>query len=587
MNLRSRTFRLAVVVSLILALFVPPASANEITIDSSGVKVPAGMTFSIDGVTSQQGASYLLATIFSTINTDSKILTFKDFTISGVLNGSNPVGDKIQYFSSENLNQQTYLYLVEGDITDQKLNLVITGNGTLENKSDLSYPKSYSSVISSLDAMGLEVTEGFNSWNADGQYSYYVLAKLKPGVAPFRIKVDNASISANGVLPVPLRGFWGPILMGTEPVDINLGYSYVDASINLTQVSIKAMFSVYTPTSIATSMLLPSGITFEPITNANIYYDSNRNKSEINFSLKNTSQKSISIDIGKIKAVDTSKGANKVVATIDKNYGLVSVKPSTNPDDHAYLSLSGDGDLTQGLTINIEGTVDIAVPSKFDVSKLKLPRGYQLLPIDFSNLGYDLEKKVTVLYLSITKSGLLSETPALTFQNIKLPTGKISTTYPYAGPYTANDKTLQYYSHEIGSLSGDVRTGKKFTLSGNVLPVARTKYTNTATMLKADEEILAQSYPSSPEYWKYDSKNKTTSITQYFYLNNQPSVVTVYSCNLSTSLNGKPIKALTSGTKIDSATSNGEVVVAILPGDLRVKGGTIQITGNYSLQPCK
>ena len=587
MNLKNRALRLFAVISIISSLFTSPAAANDITFDSSGLKVPAGITFTVDGITSQYGASYLLVSVSSTINTDSKILTFKDFAISGIPIGTNPGAQKIQYFYGDSLNQQTYLYLLEGDITAQKLNLVITGNGTLENKSDISYPRSYNSVISSLDAMGLEVTEGFNSVNADAQYSYYVLAKLKPGIAPFRIKVESASISANGLLATPLRGFWGPILMGTDPVDINLGYSSVDASINLTRVAIKAEFSVYSPSSVTSTILLPTGIAHEPIAHGNIYYDDVRKKSEINFYLKNTSEKTISIDVGKIQAIDTSNGGNKVVATLDKDYGLVSIKPSTSPDDYAYLSLTGDGDLTQNAQLNIAGSADIAIPSKFDVSKVKLPRGYQILPIDFSNLGYDPKKKATFLYLSISKPGTSASAAALSFLNMKLESGKISTTYLYAGPYTSNDKTLQYYSHEIGSINGDVRSGKKFTLSGNVVALARTKYTNTATFLKNDEEALAQSYPSTPEYWKYDSKTKTTSITQSFYLNNQPSVVTIYSCNLYISHNSKAIKPITSGTKIDSETSDGEVVIAIVPGDLRVKGGNVQISGSYSLQPCK
>ena len=114
----------------------------------------------------------------------------------------------------------------------------------------------------------------------------------------------------------------------------------------------------------------------------------------------------------------------------------------------------------------------------------------------------------------------------------------------------------------------------------------RTKYTNTATLAANAEGVVAEPNAIPAEYWKYNAKTKTTSITQYFYAEKESSVATIYSCNLKILLNGKSIKAPEVGVKLDSATY-GQVVIATLPGDLRVKGGSVEVTGNYSLQPCK
>lgn len=588
MNLKNRAFRLFAIVSIMSSLLASPASASEITFDTSGLKVPAGITFAVEGIKFENGHSNLLVTINSTLEPTSKVLTFKDFKISGILNGSNPVAAKIQYFYGDSLTWQTAIYLLEGDITAQKLNLVISGNGTLENRSDIAYPKSYSRVIASLDAMGLEVIEGNNTQSSDNSFQYYVLAKLKTGVAPFQIKVNSATLSANGVVVETLNNnFALPISMGVEPVEISLGSGLVDPIIRLTEVTLDAKFGRYTPSTLASSFSLPAGITSAAVTGNNIYYDRVSKKSSINILFKNTSKKTISVNFAQIKVVDKSTGTAKVVGTVDKNYSLGSIQPSTSPDDGYGINLTGDGDLTEKLILNIEGNVEIASPSKLDVSGVTLPKGFKLLPINFNNLAYDPKKNTTLLYLSITKSGASANLPALSFTNMKLASGNISTKYLYAGPYTDSDKGIQYYSHEIGSYKGDVRTGKKLQLSGNIVTVDRTKYTNTATLPENDEELVSNSYLTPAELWTYNSKTKTTSITQLFYSSKQSSDATIYSCNLQIIVNGKTIKGTDTGVKYDSTASNGEVIIATLPGDLRIKGGSVQITGSYSLRPCK
>jgi len=516
MNLRNRPLRLLAVISIFSSLFVTTASASEITFDTSGLKVPAGVTFSIDGVRFEGGYSHLFLTFSTTQDTTSKVLAFKDFEISGIMNGTNPVANKIQYFYGDSFNVQNSILLLEEDITAKKFNLVISGTGTLENRSDIAYPKSYSRVIAALDSMGLEVTEAYNFWGSDNEYGYNVLAKLKAGVAPFQIKVKSATLSSNGVVTETLKVFNQAFQMGVEPVDINLGSGLVDPSIKLTEVTLDAVFTVYTPSTLTSSISLPAGITSEALTKDSIYYDSIRKKSEINILLKNTSDKTISINLAKLKVVDKSTGTSKVVATIDKNYSLVSVQPTTGTEDFSYVNFTGDGDLTENLALDIEGTVEIATPSKFNLSKVKLPKGFKLLPINFSNMGYDPQKNITLVYFYISKPGQSADSPALSFKNFKLTSGKISTTYLYAGPYTETVKDLQFYSHEVGSFKGDIRTGKTLTISGDIVVIARTKYTNTATLAKNDEGVITEPNIIPAEYWKYDAKQRRHQLHNTF-----------------------------------------------------------------------
>jgi hypothetical protein len=590
MNQKNRVLQLIVIGSFISSLFVSPASANEITFDTSGIKVPAGITFNVDGVKSENGSTELLITIKSTLSPTSKVLAFKDFEISGISDEPNQRPQRIQYFDGESFNQQVTRNISDEDITNKKLNLIISGTGTLEDRSDIAYPNSYASVIAALDKMGLEATEGYNTWSSNDTYGYYVLAKLKSGVAPFQIKVKSTTLSSNGVVAETLKITNQPELMGFEPVEINLGYGFVDPSIKLTRVTLESVFAKYTPSTISSSFTFPAGLKYEKNDYERVYYDSTTKKSSINILVKNTTDRTISVNSSKLKIVDKSTSPARVVATIDSTYGLMSIQPSTGPDDYAYLNFSGDGDLTENLSLEVQGNLEPATPSKFNLSKVKIPTGFKMLPADFNNMNYDPKKAITVVSLIITKPGLSEDSPTLSFKNIKLTAGKSSTTYIYSRPYSDRDRTMQYYYHEVGSFKGDVRTGKMLTFSGNIEAVARTKYTNTASL---DTNIKGlESNKVDPEFWKYNAKTKSTSITHYFDSsygsNNESKVGTIYSCNLKILLNGKNFKAPTAGIKLDSGgDSIGAVVIATLPGDLRVKGGTVAVSGNYSLTPCK
>jgi hypothetical protein len=593
MNLKNRALKLIVIVSIISSLFVSPASANDITFDTSGVKVPAGITFNVDGINSEDGYTELLITIKSTLAPTEKVLAFKDFEISGLSNEPNQRPQRIQYFFGDSFNQPINLWLIDEDITEKKLNLVISGTGTLEDRSDISYPNSYTSVIAALDAMGLETTEGSNTWSSDDTYGYYVLAKLKDGVAPFQIKVKSSTLNSNGVVAEELKISDQPVLMGVEPSEINLGYGFVDPLIKLTGVTLKTVFAKYTPSTISSSLTLPDGIRYEKNDYERVRYDSTTKKSSINILVKNITDRTISVNSSKLKIVDKSTSPARVVATVDPIYSLISMRPSVGPDDYVYLTFSGDGDLTENLTLEAQGNFERATPSKFDLSKVKIPKGYKMLPADFNNLTYDPKKAITLVGLIITKPGVSENSPALSFKNIKLSSGKSMTTFLYSRAYSDRDRNMQYYYHEVGSLKGDARTGKTLKFSGNIEAVTRTKYTNTATLDTNIKDLVSNKV--DPEFWNYNAKTKSTSITHYFSSpyspndsNNESKIGTIYSCNLKILLNGKTIKAPVAGIKLDSGgDSLGAFVIATLPGDLRVKGGTVVVSGNYSLAPCK
>jgi hypothetical protein len=365
-----------------------------------------------------------------------------------------------------------------------------------------------------------------------------------------------------------------------------LGRSTGDPYINLTGVAVNAVISLYTPSTVTSSVIFPAGI--ETVAQQNIYYDSTNNKSYITLLLKNTSKNTISISTRDIVVVDSKTNSTKILATVEKYYALASITPTAtdNQDEFFQVRLTADGDLTEDKTLSIQGKAATVTASKLDLSKVKIPSGFSFLPIDLNNFWFDIEKNKTTVYLGIKNAKVDTKASALSFVNIKAATAKMNTVNPYAAPGINTDKNRNEYFYEIGTFKGDVRIGKKLSLTGNIAAVARTKYTNTATLATNTEGIFPYPNLSDPEYWKYNSKTKTTSVTQYFSTNKDSIVATIYSCNLKISLNGKAIKAITTGGNYNSASSNGEVVIATLPGDLRTKGGNLVITGNYALQPC-
>ena len=304
--------------------------------------------------------------------------------------------------------------------------------------------------------------------------------------------------------------------------------------------------------------------------------------------LKNTSKNTISINTRDIVAVDSKANSTKTLATVDKDYGLASISPTltNNQDQFFQVRLTADGDLTEDKTLRIQGKASVVTASKLDLSKVKIPRGFSLLPIDFNNFYYDSGTNKTTVYLGLKNKKIDVKAPALSFINIKAATAKGNTANPFAAPGINTEKNRNEYFYEIGTFNGDVRIGKKLSLTGNIAAVARTKYTNTATLATNVEEIFAYSNLSDPEYWKYNIKTKTTSVTQYFSSNKSPSIATIYACNIQITLNGKAVKAITTGSSYNSESSTGEVVIANVPGDLRTNGGNLVITGNYTLQPC-
>lgn len=587
MNLKNRSFRLFAVVSIISGLFVAPASANDISFDTSGIKVPAGISVVANGINYENGYSYMRITINSTIDTASKFLTFKDFSINGILVEGKPISAAIQYFDGDNLNQEFNLYMTQENITLQKLHLIISGNGTLESKSDLQYSKSYQPIIDSLSAMGLEVTEGYNIWNSNSEYGFYVMAKLKSGVAPFHLAVKSVSLNANEIPTVAMKNVERHVLMSSDPVEISLGTSKVDPRVNLTGVTLSAVFGVYTPSTVSYSATFPAGI--EATAQQNIYYDQINNQSYINLLVKNTTKSSISVNVGGIVAVDSKSATQNSLAVVQKDYSLYTIAPtvSTNEEDLLHLTLVGSGDLSQDKTLSIIGNASLVTPSKIDLSKVKLPKGFSFLPIDLGNFSYDSKTKRTTLYVKIKNVKSDVNAPALSFASVKAPTAKMNAGRPYAGPWPNIDKKRDEYFYEIGSFAGDVRVGKKLSLNGAVITVARTKYKNTATIADNSAGIMMQTYPVTPEYWKYDSKTKTTKVFQYFYSTKENASAIIYTCNLQISLNGKSVKPLTTSYTYSPEKPNGDVAIAKLSGDLRVKGGSLVVTGNYTLEPCK
>jgi hypothetical protein len=598
MNLRSRLPRLFVVVFIILNLFTLPASSDEnSTYDTTDLSVPEDVSYTVDGIEYDGNYSYLMITIDTSLDTTSKFLYFNDFKIEGLPESEEPAPPALQYFDGDSFYEnegsfysQVQIYLSEQDLASESFDLVISGNGTLEDKGDISFPDSYSSIVDKLDALGVEVVDGNNTWSVDAenenQFGFYVTVQLKEGVEPFQLKVKSSTLAADDMDPEELNFPQNPISIGTEEVEIDLGYSSVDPNINLIGTTLDADFEVYSPSTIKSEVVFPSGL--RAMDNGEYYYDKAANKTYVNLALKNTTKSSISITVASIIVVNSKVDAKKSVATVTKENGLITVPSDSVPSNSpAMIQLVGNGDLTQNRKLIIKGKATVVVPSKLDLTKVTVPNGLTIMPIDLSNFDYDLKTDKTTLYLEIRSKKADKNAPALSFENITSTTALVKSVNPFAAPFVSDINKVNTYFAEIGTFKGDVRVGKKLALSGNVTSFARTKYTNTATLNPQNDSIGISQDPVQPEYWKYDAKKKTTTVFQYFWPDESTKSATIYTCNLKIVLNGKAVKAITKGTTFNAPFTEPQITIAVLPGDLRVKGGTLAVTGNYTLQPCK
>ena len=574
---------LFLIISTVATLVLSPLQAHAIDqkIDVSQLKMPAGMSLSVDKVVSEYGGSNLYLNLTTPTLPDKSLLKVPSLKITGSPSSIVWPAEHQEFFYINPDNPQLYIRLAETDITQAVYSITISGTATLETRSDLLYPASYSPTISAFAALGLEVTGGNKVYVSDGTFGIYVMAKTKSGIDPVNIIISSSSVTALGLNPIPLTLLRREILVGATPVEIDLGSTNTDLWSNLKGSQVNTSVRVISPSTIENRIVSIPGLTSgEP---SKVYYDLATDTSSIYLELKNTGTKALNFDQSGLKVIDL--GTGKTVATLNSyaKYVYSPVATKGNEEGLSSIFFEFKNDFSENKKLAIIGTIKPATPSSLDTKGFKIPSGFKIDSPTFYSYGYDEIKKLTSIYVTIKKTGKVSTSLALS--ELKIPSGKIDKSNPFVTPYFDEPTNVTTYTFIAGTIKGDVRSGKKLSASGKVSSVVRTEFSQSTTLDSSLSKVLFDAYSIvEPEYWVYDSKKKTTTVQAYFGNSNIPET-TIYACNFIVKLNEKNITQKSTSFTIKKDL-NGPFGVAIIPGDVRVKAGIVNISGQFSASKC-
>jgi hypothetical protein len=587
-NFKSKPLAALLIVfsTLIPPFAITPAHGATPTFDLNGVVLPDGITMKIDRIEyiANYGGTLAYLTFTHSNLGEKSSLKFEALTVSGLPADAKNLLFGISYFDLKTQYPNFNIMLSDKDITKEDIKLTFKGTGTLHKQSDLAYPVSYEKTIENLKAMGLEVLNGYNVTSSDNTYGFYLEIKAMSGIQPFSFVISQSHLLADSSVDVPLTFSPRVIEAKSEPFEIEIGYSKTDPTVDLTGVKVVASFRKYVATTISSEITLPTGL--ESIGAVHNYYDAEKNQTTFYLDLKNTSSKNINVDMSKVSLFDETTSTVKKIGTILSEYSLATILPVNPANEYpgGSIGITVKGDLSESRKLNIKGNVKLGTPSTVKMGGLKLPSGYKLEPFNFSTISYDPIKKVTVIALEITKVGTSSS--ALEISKASIQKGKIDTTYSHIAPVLNESKDKTIYYHTFGTVQGDQRMGKIITISGKLSAVKRTPYTNTATL---DNELrplyVSSDWQVQPEYWKYDSKKKVTSLLVYIDAFSLTAPTTVYFCKLNITYKGESITPLVAPKEF-KPRSNGYTTLALIPGDIRTKGGEVKVSGTYSGSGC-
>lgn len=587
-----RTFKkisvitLAIITSSTTFLSAPAYSAG-LEADFSGVALPSGASITLDRATFEYGGTLLYITIKSPGAPANSVLKLQNFKVSGLPDGAESSVLGIYYYQINDQYPNFNFLLTNKDLTQSNIKVTFTGTGTYEKNSDLAYPKSYSGTFSNLDALGIEVTDGYNVYSSEGRYGFYISIKTKADVAPFSIVIGKSELRGKSFAPVALSHPERVFEVTATPTEIFLGESTTDPTINMTDVAITVTFRKYIPSTTRQIVTAPENL--EVVRLTQISYFEEGKKSYIGVVVKNTSDKPINVDGRALVISDESSGSAKKISGIDAQTSLATIQPTIDDSESNYyqFSFAVPLDLRENMKLAVSGALKTVSPSIINTKKVRLPKGFTLKGTDFSHFSYDPLKNQTQIWVSVTKP--TDSNVVLKISGVSISSGKASPTLTYAPYFYDQAKNQSRYLFDLGSISGDARVGKKITLAATLTAVKKTTFTHTATLDPAITDIYLESYSVYlPEYWKYDKKTNTTSVIAAFQKYGLKGSRSVYLCSLSIVADGKTVAAPQEPilVKPDTYPDYDSYTIAKLTGDFRAGGHTVTISGRYSASGC-
>jgi len=581
-----------------------PAEASGATFNIDNLKLPAGLALSDLKITKEDSRSSISWTISRTGSvSETKVLKIKDLKISGLPKSvSNQLSSTYYGYLRSNLTFVDSIYLSDTDLTALTGTLTLSGIGTLETRNDFAFPNSFSEVTTKLANLGFEVTYGFHSWGGVSggptDHSIYVEGRLKAGVKPFIIKIDNSTFKATGLDPIPLTNSDSGMLINAETTEINLGKSDFDLGMGgYSNTSVSADFSVAVENTYKTNVEYAAGldITVDP---KSTFYNSENDTTGFYIWIKNPTKETISFDPKNLQITETVKGVKSVIAKTPSDWGYFSFRPrpeNLDANNCGYCLgnyLVAKGDHRYGASIELTGKVALAVPSRINTKRVKVPAGFKVLPIDFNNTWYDPIAKTTTVYLELTSDKDLEKSPAVAASALHLSGGKINEEFPFTSGYLSEGKDLLNFYVAIGTIKGNVRKGRYLSVAGTFTTVARTQVTDSAVPesgLDAMNVYMNSPAVTPPELWTYDVKTNLTTILANIQTYRLATQVDIYFCEIAISIDGKAVKPIAEPYKLRTSSIDNSWIsapVATVPGDIRVKGKPVLISGTYRSSPC-
>ena len=596
--MKSSLAKLAPLALLATLLTAAPAQAAASTVTTSGLALPAGVTLAETPVLSyESGRAVTLACMRFSYSGDPATLFFHDLTVNGgAMVGENLVARQTIRIPNDNAQMQPLcVEVATGDKVNTGGAFAIASTSAqtvVAQPTNLDFPAAFTTISTKLAAVGFTATSGYMAWSYDNdtaavRYGLYVGVTPTTDIsnAPVTLTIQNAVLKGSGGNPVSLTASMptqtfsgeGEIDFGWSSVDLMAGLGTGDATPQLDADIAKVL-----PTTWTTTGSFPAGISFttDP---GSWYYNDFTQTTGLTVMVNNSGTKTVNLMVSKPKLYSVSGQTLTDLALPTDIPQLVTVPPK----ESMYVSTFTTGlpgDYRYDHALSFTATVKAVTPSSIDVKGLKLPGGYTMAPISFNNMLYDPNLKRTT-FIAVINQPARGADKALVLSSGVF-NGKAIPTAASDGYLPPEGNTRTFYL-ELGTVSGDVRTGKTYKLAGTIIAQTKTKFTSTAKLDNMNRGVAVfedeQMWPPRPWAIDYDAAKKKSTIMVKM-LNVSEGSARLGTCKVVLKVNGKAVTLLSKNVTVRSF-GNPFVNMATVSGDLRY-GATIAMSGTFKYGGC-
>ena len=405
-------------------------------------------------------------------------------------------------------------------------------------------------------------------------------------LTPTKLKFDALVLT-------PSEKVW--VLSPGQDTDFQMGYSSTNFALDHPNGSLVATLATVVPSTVKTvGIKLPSGLSISTPDPAqwaytsvdSRYYDpSNTDRTSPCLDVKNSTKKSITVDLDWTWKIDATRAKSK-----GTQYYEIPAKDSVCVaaiDDFNGFDVSGD--VRFGSTISVSGTGLVVAPSKVRTTGISKPQGYTLTSTP-SAYRYDIKKNKTTV--SVVVNDTTEDNPSdLVLSNIKINGAKVSGSV-VASNVPDPDSGSGLWSFDVGTVSGDIRAKSSIVITGKIeesdpMAVEAIELDSIAPDTRTSCAL------QSASQWTYSTRSDSTLVT--FACTNylrSAKVADFSAVSLDYSADGETAdtySALDASSAVNlakgtSANAPVNVMVFRVPGDIRTGAGQVTIYGQVAFQ---